>query len=282
MGAIESAGRTLVPSIRAAAAPATERVSRFLDRLAANPAHGLLRRAADGSVIGDWYGCQLSSVFQPIVDPRSGRRIGYEAFLRCHGRGVRELSPWALFATGADDDQVIALDRLARTLHTLNHLVAGAADDDSLLFLNVHGRLLAGVASDHGFAFRRVVDALGLDPARIVIETPQAALEHVDLLAFVHRNYRQNGFQVAANVEHPEQWKQLASMVPAQFIKIDGGSLTEQPNPAAMLAALDAARGAANIIVTRLEARPQFALPAGALVQGYAFGVPSPKVGLPA
>lgn len=274
MGAIESAGRALFPPHRAVSAAAAERVQRFLERLATKPAHGLLRRIDDGSVVGDWYGCELSSVFQPIVDPRSGRPIGYEAFLRCHGQGARQLSPWVLFANSADDDQVIALDRLARTLHTLNHLLSGAVDD-SLLFLNVHGRLLAGVASDHGFAFRRVVDALGFDPARIVIETPQAALEHVDLLAFVHRNYRQNGFQVAANVEHPQQWKQLAPMVPGQFIKIDGGILSEQPNPAATLAALDAARGAASVVVTRLEAPPDFALAAGTLVQGHAWGVPA-------
>lgn len=282
MSAIEPAERTLRPLSRPAPGDVAERVRRFLDRLSANSSHGLRRRASDGGVVGDWYGCELSSVFQPVVDPRTGRLIGHEAFLRCLGDGQNELSPWALFATGANDDQVIALDRLARTLHTLNYLVSGAAASDGLLFLNVHGRLLAGVSSDHGFAFRRVVDALGFDPARIVIETPRAAHEHVDLLAFVHRNYRQNGFQVAANVEDPAQWQQLAPIVPAQFIKIDGEKLLEEPDAGAALGALNAVRGAATIIVTRLEARPQFALPGGVLTQGYAYGVPAPGISVPA
>lgn len=278
MGAIQTAERVVRPLSRPTTVDSADRVRRFLERLPVNPAHGALRRAANGKVVGDWYGCELSSVFQPVVDPRSGRLIGHEAFLRCLGDGHNELSPWALFAAGADDDQVIALDRLARTLHTLNYLASGAGSSAGLLFLNVHGRLLAGVSSDHGFAFRRVVDALGFDPARIVIETPRAALEHVDLLAFVHRNYRQNGFQVAANVEDPAQWQQLAPVVPAQFIKIDGVRLQEAPDAAATLAALDSARAAATIIVTRLEQRPPFALPAGVLTQGYAYGEPVPQV----
>lgn len=34
-------------------------------------------------VIGEWYGCKLSSVFEPILDPLSGQARGPEAFLRC-------------------------------------------------------------------------------------------------------------------------------------------------------------------------------------------------------
>jgi len=279
MGATQSAEGVIRPLSRAVATASADRVRTFLERLPATPTHGALRRAEDGSVAGNWYGCELSSVFQPVVDPRDGRVTGHEAFLRCRSHdGRAELSPWNLFAANADDDRLIALDRLARTLHTLNFLAAGAGDGDGLLFLNVHGRLLAGVTSDHGFAFRRVVDALGFDPARIVIETPRTALDHVDLLAFVHRNYRQNGFRVAANVEDPAQWQALSPMVPAQFLKIDGARLLDRPDPAGTLAALDAVRGSARVIVTRLEHRPGFALPDGTLVQGHAWGVPSARL----
>lgn len=254
------------------------RVRAYLDRLPSSPEVGrMLRRGPDGRVIGDWYGCELSSVFQPIVDPVSGNVIGHEAFLRCLGEGNLDLSPWRLFADNADDEQLIALDRLARTLHTLNYFAVGEHEPSDLLFLNVHGRLLAAVAGDHGRSFRGVVDALGIDPARIVIETPQAAAEQVDLLSFVHRNYRQNGFQVAANVEHPEQWRALASTVPVQFIKIDGEKVLAEPDAAEQLAALSELRGGATVVITRVGLPPQFALKPATLLQGYAYGAPQPR-----
>lgn len=239
-----------------------------------------LRRRADGSVSADWFGCTLTSVFQPIVDPLAGRVAGVEALLRIPGSGDRSLSPWNLFSTAADDSNLVALDRLCRTLHLLN---AQAAGEDSLLFLNVHGRLLATVEADHGRAFRRVVEALGADPARIVIETPLAASLQPDLLAFVLRNYRQHGFQVAVNVESPAQWQAIAGVVRPQFVKIDGRGLGIGFDFQERLRWLDALREEAGLIVTRLE-QPLPLQPApGLWLQGYAYGRPAvlPPTGSP-
>lgn len=238
-----------------------------------------LRRADDRSVLGDWFGCELSSVFQPVVDSAGGGIVGHEAFLRIHGGGHRELSPWALFSANADDQRLVALDRLARTVHTLNAGALGARR--GLLFLNVHGRLLAAVGDDHGAAFRRVVEALGLDTGDIVIETPLAAADQPDLLAFVLRNYRQNGFQVAVNVESAAQWAQLAHGVPAQFVKIAGDTLCAGgetvAQAAARLHALKSARSDVRVVLTRLETPLATELAgAGVLVQGHAYGQPRP------
>ena len=155
------------------------RARAFLDRLPLERGGGRqLRRLPEGGVVGDWFGCELSSVFQPIVLHAGRSTIGYEAFLRILGNGERALSPWTLFSANADDGRLVALDRLARTVHALNFLLS--VDGDGLLFLNVHGRLLAAVSGDHGAAFRKVVDALGLPPERIVIETPLAASSQPD------------------------------------------------------------------------------------------------------
>ncbi len=259
------------------ASPAA-RTRAFLDKLPlAREGGRRLRREADGSVVGDWFGCELSSVFQPVVEPASGRRPGFEAFLRILGRGERALSPWLLFSANADDDCLVALDRLARTVHALNFLAAG---EDGLLFLNVHGRLLAAVSADHGAAFRKVGDALGLDAERIVIETPLAASRQPDLLAFVLRNYRSNGFRVAVNVASAAQWRQLAGLVPAHYVKIDGEALLGAGDAGVELERLAAQREGTTVVVKRLDDRFPAALPAGVLVQGFAYGRPAPRAAI--
>ncbi|MBD5803149.1 EAL domain protein [Azoarcus sp. Aa7] len=250
-----------------------DRVRDFLLRLPLERQAGRqLRRLADGGVVGDWFGCELSSVFQPIVDPSSGKVVGHEAFLRCLGGGRRDLSPWVLFSANADDDRLIALDRLARTVHALNFIAS--VGDDGLLFLNVHGRLLAAVAGDHGAAFRKVIDALGFPPGRIVIEAPVVASRQADLLSFVLRNYRHNGFRVAVNVESVAQWHALSGIVPADFIKIGTAALHAEGDAREALDALQARAGSARVIATRVEDRASSAVPPGVLAQGFAYGAP--------
>jgi hypothetical protein len=229
-------------------------------------------------VVGDWFGCQLSSVFQPIVPPSADGIFGHEAYLRILGSGERALSPWTLFSANADDGRLVALDRLARTVHALNFL--SSVEGDGLLFLNVHGRLLAAVGGDHGAAFRKVLDALGLPPERVVIETPLEASSQPELLGFVLRNYRSNGFQVAINVDSPAQWQSLASRVPAQFVKIDNAHLFFADDWRKRLDWLAGLREGATIIITRLEHRLEGDLPDGLLLQGYAYGLPAQRAAI--
>ncbi|BAL25545.1 EAL domain-containing protein [Azoarcus sp. KH32C] len=255
---------------------APDRVREFLDRLPLERQAGKqLRRLADGGVVGDWFGCELSSVFQPIVDPQRHVAIGHEAFLRCLGSGERDLSPWVLFSANADDDRLVALDRLARTVHALNYIAS--VGGDGLLFLNVHGRLLAAVAGDHGAAFRKVIDALGLPPERIVIEAPAVASRQIDLLSFVLRNYRHNGFQVAVNVESVAQWQRLSAVVPAQFVKIDAATLLEDSAAQRLFDRLHESVVPPTVIVKRMESVGDGEWPAGVLVQGFGYGLPSAR-----
>lgn len=129
------------------------RTRAFLDGLPrAHEGGRQLRRLPEGGVAGDWFGCELTSVFQPVVVPGTGAVEGQEANLRVLGRGERSLSPWTLFAASASDDRLVELDRLARTVHAVNFVTP--AEADGLLFLNVHGRLLAAVGGDHGAAYR--------------------------------------------------------------------------------------------------------------------------------
>lgn len=240
-------------------------------------AGGVDQPAAPREVIGEWYGCRVSSVFQPIVDPASGRPRGHEAFLRCFGKGgQRELSPWSLFSANASDERLIAFDRLVRMVHTLNFRTAFGSDQ--LLFLNVHGRLLAAVNKDHGAYFRRALEACGVAPEQVVIETPTAASHQTGLLAFVLGNYRNNGFRVAVNVDSAAQWQLISSRIKTDYVKIDSRSVLDADGTGSGgLDWLQSLKGNARLILTQLETRlAEDQLRPGTWAQGFAYGVPRP------
>lgn len=208
-----------------------------------------LRRHADGRVIGRFLSANLTSLYQPIIEIASDRVIGSEAFVRCHNADEVGLSPWNLFSLVADDDTLVGLDRLCRTLHVLNN--PEPIEHDALLFLNVHGRLLPAVAEDHGHAFRRVLMALDRPSANIVIETPTAACADPKLLAFVLSNYRLNGFKVGANVASARDLESVLREVRPNFVKIDSRTFSKT-DEAHNFVALAAAEGVRTIF-TRVE-----------------------------
>lgn len=225
------------------------------------------------AVVGRWFRFQLGSAFQPIVDSRSGAAVGHEAFLRSLGDGA--LSPWNLFSTNASDHHLVTFDRLVRTVHALNFRRQEA---DGLLFLNVHGRLLAAVGDNHGAFFRRLLSTAGIDPAQVVLEMPVAASQQTELLAFILANFRRNGFKVAVNVDSVAQWQIIARRVTTDFVKIDAAALIDEDGAGGLRDIL-ARRGAAQVVATRLESplAGKLAQP-GLLLQGYAYGRPGAAV----
>jgi hypothetical protein len=98
-----------------------ELVRAYVDRLPAgsSPDRSLFRLGAD-EVGGQFYGARLSSVFQRVVTA-DGREIGHQGLVRSRSADDATLSPWRLFADTATDDELVQLDRLARTLHALNY-----------------------------------------------------------------------------------------------------------------------------------------------------------------
>jgi EAL domain-containing protein (putative c-di-GMP-specific phosphodiesterase class I) len=235
----------------------------------------------DGTVIGRFLRADLSSVFQPLIESGSGRCIGHEAFVRAHGGGDRDINPWNLFSLVADDDALVALDRLCRIVHVLNFL--RAPDTGGKLFLNVQGRLLAAVREDHGHTFRGALDRLEFDPSRVVIETPEAANLDRKLLALVLSNFRLNGFRVAANTLGLPDLESLLAMVRPDYVKIDARQVR---TPEAMEKVVRLTREAgARPIFTRVESPGQrdylLSLPE-VLLQGWAISWPTVNPAVPA
>lgn len=250
------------------------RVFSFLDQLARNPETDRRLWLDPGQrVVGRFLRCQLASAFQPVIDLDGQASFAREALVRSWHQSESQLSPWSLFASAAHDDDVVELDRLCRTVHLLNHFSGRHADE--ALFVNVHGRLLAAVAGDHGRSFRRVLDALAIPPSRVIIETPESVCLDRALLAFVVANYRLNGFRISVSVGRAGDVPEVLGIVRPDYLKVDGRRISGV-DEAAHLAALSAANGV-RLIVQRIEARESLAWIESAgirLVQGFAFGAP--------
>ncbi len=118
----------------------------------------------------------------------------------------------------ADDATLVSLDRLSRLVHAINYF---AADGAHRLVLNVHNRLLAAVADDHGSAFRRALQSLGLPLERFVIQVPASANDDLPLLLHVVGNYRRNGFAVSLQASDPAEAGALMAHALPDWLKLD-------------------------------------------------------------
>lgn len=196
-----------------------------------------IRLDADGRALGKFFNCTMSSAFQPIRRLDTGAVRAYEGLARSVSAADAGLSLWKLLDRAASDDESIELDRLCRMLHAINFFRQQGADSDADLYLNVHDRLLSAVSSNHGHAFRRILDALGLPVGRIVLQLPQVTPQQGWLLNYVADNYRRNGFRFAINAAHAQEALQLLARVRPDVIKLDGRSADADADLPALLQA---------------------------------------------
>jgi EAL domain-containing protein (putative c-di-GMP-specific phosphodiesterase class I) len=176
---------------------------------------------------------EIGSAYEPIFDvsmhgipqalsasPESVERFGDE--LGFQARTLRlDGVPFDPFDTATDDQELVTLDRLSRALHAINFF---GARRHGLLFLRVHERLLKSVKYDHGRHFSSVLISFGLNPARIVIELPPAAVAHRTFLGYLTKSYQLYGFKVAGNLPNAGHILSVSDMARLDFIKMDTGA----------------------------------------------------------
>lgn len=196
---------------------------------ALNRALGEIRRAVPavsglqvgerGQVVGRYYGANITSAFQPWRAPAGGEIVAIEAYARSHSKQGDGLSPWHLFADNAVDNGLVALDRLCRTVHTINYLAV--ADGDRPLVLNVDARLLDAVPERHGEFFGKILSLLGIPAANIVIEIRTVHQFDLSRLRRILASYRKNGFAVAVNAEGTIHARSLAELLAPDILMLD-------------------------------------------------------------
>lgn len=146
-------------------------------------------------LVCDFLGMRLASVFQPVFR-LNGSVHGREALLRASIVEHGELAPDSAFSQAIAANDLVNFDRLVRTLHLVNHAVA--FDDQELIFLNVHPRLLTSV-KDHGRVFEHILHYHSVPTSRVVIEIKESAVEDQVRLVEAVKNYRSLGYQIAVD-----------------------------------------------------------------------------------
>jgi EAL domain-containing protein (putative c-di-GMP-specific phosphodiesterase class I) len=196
------------------------------------PGEDRLYLAADGTARVSFNGVDYHSAYQAIFDAslggvtqslsaspsesaRFGDEIGFQGMLQRVGTPD---APIDLLSPIEDDLQLVAMDRLSRMLHAINFFGTGRA---SLLFLNVHEKLLKSIKYDHGRHFSEVLLNLRLNPSRIVIELPETAVAHRTFVGYLIKSYQSYGFKVAGNLHNAGQILSIPDMNRLDFIKIN-------------------------------------------------------------
>jgi EAL domain-containing protein (putative c-di-GMP-specific phosphodiesterase class I) len=181
-------------------------------------------------------GVELLSAYEPIYDitvhsgvqsltadlasaARFGDELGFQAVTLRDDEG--RVEPYDRFDDSLDDPELVALDRMVRALHAINFL---GSQQHGLLFLRVHERLLKSVKYDHGRHFSNVLVSFGLNPGRIVIELPAAAVAHRTFVGYLTKSYQRYGFKVAGNLPNAGQILSVSDMARLDFVKMDAGS----------------------------------------------------------
>ena len=215
-----------------------------------------LQRAPDGRVVGHFFHCRLSSVFQPVFDVGDLKVVGHAAYVRTDTPDGDGLSPWGIFALATDDPVIVRLDRLCRTLHALNYFSAVA--QRQTLFLAVQPRLLESVKDGHGRAFEKVLDLIGVETSRVVIEIPTEVNEDWRLLKHVIVNYRSRGYRIAVNhVGDDKGWMaELGNLFP-DFVRLEAGQLKNRSGVNALVDAIH--RSGASLLVRGVETEQDMA-----------------------
>ncbi len=188
------------------------------------------------SAVAHYESLELGSAYEPIFDisvhalaqslssapesaDRFGDELGFQAITQqLDGTQVDTFDP---FEHIADDQVLVALDRMSRAIHAINFF---GAQRHGLLFLRVHERLLKSVRYDHGRHFSTVLISFGLNPSRIVIELPPAAVAHRTFLGYLTKSYQHYGFKVAGILPNAGQILSVSDMARLDFIKMDAGA----------------------------------------------------------
>jgi EAL domain-containing protein (putative c-di-GMP-specific phosphodiesterase class I) len=141
-------------------------------------------------------GEQVRTVFQPVVDLRTGGVLGWEALSRGPS-GTDQQAPLNMFQAAADADLVFELDRHCR--NTALATAAKAIPPDAKLFINMFPSSMYD-PDLQGAALIQTIGKLGLGPGRIVLEISEKyAIENYTLFVEALKNFTDMGFEVAVD-----------------------------------------------------------------------------------
>ena len=229
---------------------------------------------------------ELDSLFQPVFDCRLRRVLGHEVLLvSVSSSGVSMvgsvLTPQRVFTLAANED-ITLIDRLARTLHSLNYLLQGA---EGLLHLNVHPHHLLAVSMDHGRVFEGILRQCGLETTNIVLEIPEYAVPEKKRLADAVSAWQEKGYRIAIdNVGRESAHINSIRKLKPHYLKVDSSLIhaalqNRRKRLVLEKLVLTAREDGIVVIATGIETHAQLDLLNELsidIAQGFLFGRPQP------
>lgn len=180
----------------------------FTARTHSLPATGFYK-ASD--MFGARYGSlTFGSYFFRILGPDGKHVIGYDSETLVRAATGNELNIDEVYAALDEPEHIIQLDRLVRTLHSLNYLQRFSGN--GILSLSVHPRHITSVTDNYGKVFEAILSDCGLGPERVLLHT--RLLNHNSLPRFQQAfcDYRERGYQIGVDVRGPEDLALLHSL----------------------------------------------------------------------
>lgn len=153
----------------------------------------------------------LGTDFHAIQTWSDENVLGYEAELIVRASTGNILNIDSIFNSLDSNDQIVHLDRLVRTLHSLNYLQQFDGQDH-LLSLQVQPRHIVSVNDDHGKIFESILSDCGLKPERVILHTrllDQSTLGHFDKAL---SSYKKRGYKIGVSVTQARELMLLANL----------------------------------------------------------------------
>lgn len=202
--------------------PLTELMNYFNDQLQHQARTKSLQQTgffkANNSYWGRFGNLIIGSRFHQITSAKDDIIIGYtsESYVRSATGNLLNID--SIFNSLDSHDQIIHLDRLIRTLHSLNYLQQ-YENSGHLLALQVQPRHIVSVESEHGKTFEKILSDCGLGPEKVILHTrflDTATLPH--FYKALH-NYRIRGYKIGIDLDQiPDLDLLIASQISPDFI----------------------------------------------------------------
>jgi EAL domain-containing protein (putative c-di-GMP-specific phosphodiesterase class I) len=166
----------------------------------------------------------LDTFFQPILNLKSEKTIGYEALNR---PTVTNLFPNTenFYEFVGQTNQVFLFECFCRNISLkryINRLKGNLSQKNNLLFINIHPHVLLD-SNYHSGETRQLLSQLGIDPKQVVFElTERSAVTDFTLFNKVLSNYRSQGFRIAID-DVGSGYNSLKTIIylKPEFIKLD-------------------------------------------------------------
>lgn len=222
---------------------------------------------------------EVETWFQPVIDLRAGRIIGYEALSR-GPRGSALHMPQAMIAEAKSRGRIGELDEVMRKKAVVTAVQSGLRE---LLFINVDPIAVCESDGDWGETVVSHSADFGLPPRQVVLEVSEnSALCGLERFYEMLLRYRNAGYSIAFDgISTPPQQLSIIAQVAPRFVKVSGRFVRQDGSETAgkINSILTVARAVdSKIVAVGVETPEELRAlrEAGVeLVQGNLFGRPS-------